>query len=157
MSDSPDRAPVVLRIERTFDAPAPAVFDAWTSEEVLRRWWHAEPDWETPRAEVDLRIGGRFRVTMRNPHDGAEYSGGGEFLEIDRPRRLAFTWTWDDTPGNRQLVEVDFSERDGVTTVVLVNSGLADEEAKESHRAGWQQSFDNLDEVFAGRGPLATG
>ncbi|SDU69932.1 SRPBCC family protein [Jiangella alkaliphila] len=103
MSDSPDRAPAALRIVRTFDAPATAVFDAWTSEEVLRRWWRPERDWETPEAEVDLRIGGPFRVTMRNPHDGAENSGGGEFTDIDRPHRLAFTWTWDDTPGRRQF------------------------------------------------------
>ena len=42
-----------LRIERTYQAPAEAVFDAWTSVEVIRRWWHAEHDWETTEAEVD--------------------------------------------------------------------------------------------------------
>jgi uncharacterized protein YndB with AHSA1/START domain len=55
----------VVRIERTFDAPAEAVFDAWTRPEVMRRWWHAGPDWETPEAEVDLRVGGKVRVVMR--------------------------------------------------------------------------------------------
>src|SRR6185312_1836179 len=54
-----------LRIERTFHAPAEAVFDAWTSEEVLLRWWHAGHDWETAEAEVDLRVGGAVRVVMR--------------------------------------------------------------------------------------------
>ena len=57
-----------LRIERTFQAPAQAVFDAWTSEEVIRRWWQAEHGWETSEAEVDLRVGGAVRVVMRNPH-----------------------------------------------------------------------------------------
>ena len=56
-----------LRMERTFDAPAQAVFDAWTSEEVMRRWWHAEHDWETSEASVDLRVGGEVRVVMRDP------------------------------------------------------------------------------------------
>jgi uncharacterized protein YndB with AHSA1/START domain len=46
----------VLRIERTFDAPVERFFEAWTSEEVLRRWLHGMPDWETPTAEVDLRV-----------------------------------------------------------------------------------------------------
>jgi uncharacterized protein YndB with AHSA1/START domain len=46
-----------LRMERTSQAPAEAVFDAWTSEEVIRCWWHAEHDWETTEAEVDLRVG----------------------------------------------------------------------------------------------------
>ena len=56
----------VLRIERTFEASAEEVFDAWTSPEVMRRWFHAFPDWDTPDAEVDLREGGRIRVVMIN-------------------------------------------------------------------------------------------
>ena len=55
-----------LRMERTFRAPAQAVFDAWTSEEVIRRWWHAEHDWETTEADVDLRVGGTVPVVMRD-------------------------------------------------------------------------------------------
>jgi uncharacterized protein YndB with AHSA1/START domain len=149
MSDAPDRSPIVLRIERTFNAPAPAVYDAWTSEDVLKRWWHAEHEWETPYAEVDLRVGGTVRITMRNPDDGNEYGGGGEYVEVRAPERLAFTWTWDDSPERPQLIEVDFTEEDGVTTVVLTNSGLADKESRESHRDGWQNSFDNLDRALA--------
>ena len=53
-------------MERRFDAAPEAVFDAWTNPEVLRRWWAAAPDWETPAAEVDLRPGGRYRLTMRD-------------------------------------------------------------------------------------------
>ena len=66
-----------LRIERTFQAPAEKVFHAWTSEEVMRRWFHAEHDWETTEAQVDLRLGGAVRVVMRDPHKDAEYGGGG--------------------------------------------------------------------------------
>ena len=83
-------------MERTYQAPAQAVFDAWTSEEVMRRWWHAEHDWETTAAEVDLRVGGTVRVVMRNPHEDVEYGGGGQYTEIDPPNRLVFTWLWDD-------------------------------------------------------------
>ena len=82
-------------MERTYQAPAQAVFEAWTSEEVIRRWWHAEHDWETTEAEVDLRVGGTVRVVMRNPHTDVEYGGGGHYTEIERPTRLAFTWIWD--------------------------------------------------------------
>jgi uncharacterized protein YndB with AHSA1/START domain len=86
---------------------------------------------------------------MRNPADGNESGGGGEYVEVRPPERLAFTWTWDDSPERPQLIEVDFTEEDGVTTVVLTNSGLADQESKESHRDGWQNSFDNLDRTLA--------
>jgi len=138
-----------LRMQRTFQAPAAAVFDAWTSEEVIRRWWHAEHDWETTVAEVDLRVGGAVRVVMRNPDDGSEYGGGGRYTEIDPPRRLAFTWLWDDND-TRQLIEVDFEEEEaGVTTVRFTHSGLWDEEAVRSHEDGWGKALDNLEQALA--------
>ena len=111
MSEMPDDRSAALRIERTFAAPAQAVFDAWTSVEVLRRWWHAEHDWETPVAEVDLRVGGTIRLVMRNPVDGTEYGGSGEFTVIAPPRQLAFTWSWDDVPG-RQVIELELTEHE---------------------------------------------
>ena len=80
-----------LVLERTYSAPAEVVFDAWTSEEVMRRWFHGEHDWETPEAHVDLRLGGNVRVVMRDPEKDVEYGGGGHYTEIDPPRRLAFT------------------------------------------------------------------
>jgi uncharacterized protein YndB with AHSA1/START domain len=140
-----------LRIERTFNAPAQAVFDAWTSEEVIRRWFHAEHHWHTPEAQVDLQVGGAVRVVMRDPASGAEYGGGGRYTEIDPPRRLAFTWIWDDNP-TRMLIEVDFEERDGVTTVRFTHSGLWDEEAVRSHEGGWGRCFDNLERALGQAG-----
>jgi len=132
-----------LQMERTYDAPAEKVFDAWTSEEVMRRWWHASHDWETPVAEVDLRVGGAVRVVMRNPHTGTEYGGGGLYTEIDRPHRLAFTWIWDNDD-TRQLIELDFEESGGVTTVRFTHRDLWNEEAVRSHEEGWGAAFDNL-------------
>jgi uncharacterized protein YndB with AHSA1/START domain len=92
-----------LRMERTYRAPAQAVFDAWTNEEVRC----------------------------------------GRYTEIDPPRRLAFTWLWDDHP-TRMLIELDLDEADGVTTVTFTHSGLWDEEAVRSHEGGWTRAFDNL-------------
>src|SRR5262249_59529765 len=79
----------VLRLERTFAAPARAVFDAWTSAEVLRRWWPAGADWETPVAEVDARVGGGLRLVMRSPA-GEEFGGCGEYLGGTPPQRPGF-------------------------------------------------------------------
>jgi uncharacterized protein YndB with AHSA1/START domain len=132
-----------LRIERTFRAPVAAVFDAWTSEEVMRRWWHVERDWETSVAEVDLRVGGEVRVVMRDPAKDTEVGGGGRYTEIDPPRRLAFTWLWDgDT--RRMLIEIDFEETDGGTHVTFTHSSLWDEDAVRAHRDGWTRVFENL-------------
>jgi uncharacterized protein YndB with AHSA1/START domain len=140
----------VLRIERTFDAPVERVFEAWTSEEVLRRWLHASPAWETPTAAVDLRVGGRIRIVMRDPSDGAEYGASGEYAVVDPPRRLVFNWVWDDDPGNPQLIELEFSEGDGRTAVVMRNSAIPTDGRRHSQERGWQRCYDNLESVLAG-------
>lgn len=137
-----------LRMERTFAAPVERVFGAFTSEEVLRRWWHAGPDWETPEATIDLRVGGEFGVVMRDPQKDARYGGGGRYTEIDPPRRLAFTWIWDDDRDQvEQMIEIDFSESDGRTTVLFTHRNLWDQETVEDHEDGWGKVFDNLRET----------
>lgn len=142
--------PEPLRISRTFAAPIDHVFDAWTSVDVLRRWWPAGPDWVTTVAEVDVRVGGRLRLVMRSP-EGTSYGGEGRYVEVRRPDRLAFTWRWDDPAGGpEQLVDVRFTANaDASTTVTLLNSGITPSDL-EDHRSGWQLSFDNLDAVLAG-------
>ena len=145
-----DRRPHVLRIERSFDAPAEAVFEAWTSAEVLRRWLHAEREWDTPIAEVDLRVGGAVRVVMRNPQTGSEWGARGEYTVVDPPRRLAFTWIWDHDPSNPQLIELELSETEGKTTVLMINSGIPSDPTREDQRGGWQRCYDNLERALAG-------
>ena len=140
-----------LRMERTFAAPAERVFEAFTSEEVLRRWFHAGADWETPEAQVDLRVGGEVRIVMRNPHKGEDYGARGRYTEIDPPRRLAFTWLWDDDDLDQveQLIEIDFSESDGQTTIRFAHRDLWDDEAVADHEDGWTKVFDNLRDELA--------
>ena len=140
----------LVRIERTIDAPREVVFEAWLAPDVLKRWWPAGSDWETPVAEVDPREGGELRLVMRSP-DGEEFGGRGTYLEIKPPERLTYKWTWDGHPGHvgTNLVEVDLIDRgDGRTTVILTNRGLADEEAKDLHREGWDLSLDNLERLL---------
>jgi uncharacterized protein YndB with AHSA1/START domain len=146
LTDHRDR---ILRIERAFEAPIERVFDAWTNPDVLRRWLHCGPDWETPIAGVDLQVGGRIRILMRDPADGATYGATGEYRLIERPNRLVFTWTFDDHADNRQLIELQFSERDGVTTVVMINSGVATDTQEADQRSGWRLCFDNLEPALA--------
>jgi uncharacterized protein YndB with AHSA1/START domain len=139
----------VVRIERTFAAPAEEVFDAWTSPEVMRRWFHCAPDWETPEAEVDLRVGGRIRVVMRKP-DGTEAGAHGEFTLIDRPHRLVMTWTFDSEPANEQLIELSFTESEGRTTVAMVNSGISTDERRQGQDWGWRGCLDELERALTG-------
>jgi uncharacterized protein YndB with AHSA1/START domain len=138
-----------LVIERAYDAPATAVFDAFTHEDVMRRWWHARSDWTTPEASVDLRVGGAVRVVMRDT-DGDSHGGGGHYTVVDRPHRLAFTWTWDRDDADREtLIEIAFVESAGTTTVTFTHSNLRDEATVRDHESGWNHCFDNLQRTLA--------
>jgi uncharacterized protein YndB with AHSA1/START domain len=83
------------------------------------------------------------RVVMRDPETGSEYGGAGRYTEIEPPNRLGFTWIWDDNP-TRTLIELEFEETDGITTVRFTHSDLWNEAAVRSHKGGWDRSFDNL-------------
>jgi uncharacterized protein YndB with AHSA1/START domain len=138
----------VVRIERTFDASAEEVFDAWTSPEVIERWFRPARGWRKPSAEVDLRVGGTVRVVMRDP-SGAPVEASGEYTEIERPNRLVFTWTFDDDPSNQQLIEIEFTERDGATTVVFVNSNISEKKRRDEQYDGWRTCIDNMERALA--------
>ena len=86
---------VALELTHRFAAPREEVFDAWTNPEVLKRWWAAAPTWSTPLAEIDLREGGRYRLSMRTDV-GEVHTVGGEYREIRPPERLAYTWAWEE-------------------------------------------------------------
>jgi uncharacterized protein YndB with AHSA1/START domain len=94
-------------------------------------------------------VGGRLRLVMRDL-DGHEFGGEGSYVRLDRPDRLSFTWRWDIAAlgADEQLVDVTFVDNhDGTTTVVLTNTGLTDAE-EQTHREGWDASFDNLDQAL---------
>jgi glutathione S-transferase len=135
-----------FRLERTFDAPPEEVFDAWTNPDVLRRWWAAQPTWSSPGCDVDLRVGGRYVLRMRDEQTGELHVVGGEYREVARPHRLLYTWAWQDgpNPGHVSLVAVDFHADGDRTTVVLEHSGLPDEGSRRRHGEGWKACMDNL-------------
>jgi uncharacterized protein YndB with AHSA1/START domain len=139
-----------LRVERTYDASPEEVFDAWTNPEVLRRWWAVHPEGTTPIAEVDLRVGGRYRLSMESP-EGERHTVQGEYSEVDRPHRLVYSWQWELDAGGlgpASTVTVEFHERAGSTEVVLEHAGLPDAASRDRHAHGWTTCMD----IFGERG-----
>ena len=126
-----------LRISRSIAAPRDKVFAAWTRPEALKRWFGPNDDYTTPIAEVDLRVGGRYRIAMQSP-GGKRSIVGGTYREVRAPERLAFTWAWEDSPDMPEtLVTVEFHDRGGETEVVVIHERFPNEAAREEHNKGW--------------------
>ena len=144
MSDESGR---VVRIERTFAASAEEVFDAWTSPDVMRRWFHCDSDLGHPSRR------GRSPGGREDPRGDAQTRphrsrSTGHFTLIERPHRLVMTWTFDDDPSNEQLLELSIMESKGATTVLLVNSRISIDERRDEQAKGWQGCLDELDRLL---------
>ncbi|MCB0220484.1 MAG: SRPBCC domain-containing protein [Chrysiogenetes bacterium] len=133
MNDSPP-----LEVRRVIEAPRERVFAAWTRPEDLRRWWGVTAEHTTPLAELDLRVGGRYRLTMRAA-DGTDHTVAGTYEEISAPGRIVYTWQWESEERFPQTrVTAEFAEKaPGYTEIVLTHEGLPDEESRAQHRHGW--------------------
>jgi glutathione S-transferase len=133
-------------LERTFAASPEDVFDAWTNPMVLQRWWAVHPDGDSPGCDVDLRVGGRYVLRMRHPGGDPVTVVAGEYREIDRPRRLVYTWAWEAGPhaGHSSVVAIQFVPVADGTTVLLEQSGFATELSRQRHGDGWTAALDNL-------------
>jgi len=142
-----ERAGTTLEIRRTIPAPRERVFDAWTQAKELNKW--SAPSPMTPKAEVDLRIGGRYRIVMRGP-DGIDRIVGGVYRTIERPSKLVYTWKWEESPMADSLVTIDFVERGKATEVLLRHEGLSDPDSRARHEHGWIGCLDNLVALMGG-------
>ncbi len=134
---------VALRIRRRFKATREKVFRAWTEAEQLRQWKAPGPARVT-LAQVDLRVGGGYRIHMQAP-DGTEYRLHGEYREIEPPARIVFTWQWEHEPVEREtLVTVELSEHEGETELLLTHEGFQNGVQQTGHEQGWESTLDKL-------------
>lgn len=135
-----------LTVRRDIAAPAEVLFEAWLDAESLGTWLKPAGIRET-RAETDPREGGAFRIVMVENENELVHSG--TYREIDRPRRLVFTWSSPATKFRESLVTVTFEpSSDGSTIVEIHQVGLPDEEAQGSHRGGWFDILRELERTF---------
>ena len=139
---------LVLELGFTLAAPQEQVFRLLTDPDELVKWWGPE-GFTTPEAELDPRPGGSYRLTMQPP-DGDAFHLAGEFVDVDSPRRLEYTFRWEEpVPDDRETVVVlSLHPADGSTRVALTQRGFATGERLELHRSGWTDSFRKLAAVL---------
>jgi uncharacterized protein YndB with AHSA1/START domain len=130
--------PTLLTIKQTFNAPRERVFRAWTVPDLLMQWFRAAPDFKTIIAEVDLRVGGRYRFGMQPPASEQMHIAVGEYRLIKPNERLVFTWAWEGAEDSPTLVTIDFFSIGDKTEVVLTHENFKSEADRDSHAEGWQ-------------------
>jgi uncharacterized protein YndB with AHSA1/START domain/catechol 2,3-dioxygenase-like lactoylglutathione lyase family enzyme len=133
--------PNFVRITRRFDASAERVFDAWINPQTASKWLFTSATSESNKTEIDARVGGKWMISDRR--DGTAYTGIGEYLEIDRPRRLVFTFGMPQFSAyfSRVVIEVAPDGRGCVLT--LTQEGVLVDHEKGTEN-GWGKMFDSL-------------
>jgi uncharacterized protein YndB with AHSA1/START domain len=138
-----------ILITREFDAPKHLVYKAWTTPELIKRWWSGDRG-EVTSAEVDLRVGGGWRYIM-TANGGFEVAFHGEYLEIVPNERIVLTEVYEGFPEAGAVDTLTFTEKDGRTTLAI----LVQHETKEHRDAhinsgmedGMQESMATLEQV----------
>ena len=143
-----DQMTPVLVVRRQLAVPRERVFAAWLDSESLAHWML--PGGTTQATvTVDPRVGGGFRIVMEGAsHGRVEHTG--EYLAIEPPSRLSFTWISKHTDQRPTVVTIELHERDGGTELVLTHRGLPPKEV-EGHRQGWTDIVRLLDAVLSGQ------
>jgi uncharacterized protein YndB with AHSA1/START domain len=141
--------PLRLVVRRVIRAAPERLFAAWTTPEQLLTWWGPQGV-RCTRAEIDARIGGRYRLDNSFP-DGRIVVIEGEFVSVERPRELVYTWRVDAQNTGAELVTVRFEPRDASTEIVVTHERIGHEAARAGHETGWIGCLDGLAEYLAGR------
>lgn len=141
------RSGFALELKCALEAPRERIFSKLTEPAELAKWWGPK-GFTTSEIELDLSVGGGYRFTMQPP-DGDVFHLSGEFLEIDPPSRLAYTFHWDEPlPDDREtVVTLSLNAVGDATEVSLSQDEFATEERLMLHRSGWTDSFEKLREL----------
>jgi uncharacterized protein YndB with AHSA1/START domain len=122
-------------IRKRIAATQQEVFEAWTNPESMRDWMRGRADMQESEAHLDVRPGGKFRITMKG-NDG-DYEHTGQYLVVEPPSRLVFTWISKATRGLETIVTVELEPRGRECELTLTHEKLPNKEAALSHNNGW--------------------
>ena len=147
-----DSGGLTLHLEKVLWASPEEVFGAFVDTAKLAEWW-GPVGFTSPSLELDVREGGRYRITMQPP-EGETFHLRGEFREIDRPRRLVYTFVWEEPDPDDQetVVELSFVDHDEGAMVILDQGPFRTEARHALHEAGWTDCFERLEAALARTG-----
>ena len=140
-----------LHLERVLPASPTLVFRMYAEPGLLARWWGPK-GFTAPSVELDVRVGGRYRIAMQPP-EGDRFFLSGEFHEVDPRTRLVFTFRWEppDPDDRDTVVVVSLRDRGGSTALTVDQGPFATDARRALHEQGWNGSLDRLEELIVNR------
>ncbi|MDB5858678.1 MAG: hypothetical protein JWQ76_2367 [Ramlibacter sp.] len=138
-----------LRFTRRYPVACEKVWRAWTDPQALSAWFGPGEPNSVLLAELDVRVGGRYRIRFRTP-DGQEHEVGGSYEEVVPQRRLVFSWAWHSTPERVSRVTVALRPEASGTVLDFLHERFVDAEARANHERGWTGTFAKLDAWLGG-------
>jgi uncharacterized protein YndB with AHSA1/START domain len=138
-----------VTLKRRLHAPAEKVYAAWTQPAQLAHWFGpSQTIAGSVHAEMDVRVGGRFRVSFKT-ENSEHHEVGGVYREVVPNEKLVFSWAWHTTPERESLVTVLIrSEGDGAM-LTLTHEQFFDEAARDGHKRGWTGTLDKLERYLS--------
>ena len=134
-----------LTLKRRFNASTEKVYAAWAEPEKLVQWFGpAKVKAGSIKAEMDVRVGGRYRISFMQ--ESGEYSEvGGIYREVVPNQRLVFTWAWHSTPERESLVSVELKPEGAGTLLTFHHEQFFDQTARDNHERGWTELLAKLE------------
>ncbi len=142
MSQAAVATPSSLVISRTYPASVERVFKAWTDANQLGQWFAPTDDYTT-KANVDLRVGHEYRIAITHK-GGNVHTILGTYRLIEPPRKLVYTWRWENGPSADTLVTVDFNPDGEATKVTITHEQFTNTEDRDKHNEGWNGCLNRL-------------
>lgn len=136
--------PPRLDISRSYRVAPEKVWRAWTEPQALSQWFGSGNARSVATIEIDLCVGGRYRIVFSTP-DGDTHEVSGVYQEVAPYRRLVFTWAWKSTPERVSRVSIDLKPLADGTELRFVHDRFFDAKARANHERGWMPMFDQLD------------
>ena len=139
-----------LVLHRKFPVAPEKVWRAWTDPEAIKRWFGPGGPQKVSLAELDVRVGGRFRIAFGGP-EGEEHECAGVYREVVPNRKLVFTWCWpNSTPERVSQVSITLRAAGGGTDLVFLHEQFFDETVRDNHKRGWSDTFIKLESFLKG-------
>ncbi len=138
-----------LTLKRRLNAPPAKVYAAWTDPEKLARWFGpSQVKAGSVQAEIDVRVGGRYRLSF-TMDDGEYHQVGGVYREVVPNQRLVLSWAWHSTPERESQLTISLKPDGAGTLLTLHHEQFFDQAARDGHERGWTDILDQLEKYLA--------